>query len=399
MKKILEKFIQTILLFLVFFLPATNTFSQTSYGMTAADIEHENCKKKIDADYDKKQNDIKNTYYEDHKGTLLACDDHCPLYWCKKHHQQCNNCSCAFDYANDLKNAKSAYDLELRNCEATYKKAKEIEYQKEKKAEEQREKIEQQKVNLEQQSQEQLKQRQQQLEQQRQVAAKKQAEQEAIKRKIIDGQQQVQEQTNKTIQNSIQQGTDAITNYANFLANESAKKEAAKQKQEEYYADQEQKRLAQKQKLEYEKQQKEFANQQEINRQSAIDQQIIGNFAVNKRTAEVAVNVKQIYYITYERSYTSNKVYVRTYTINKYSDDTWMLLSDMLNKINFRVYTDIEGTKQLLGAFEKKQTALAALAQIKSSQPNAVIKNDFAEINENAATKKTTSNDKDFWNN
>lgn len=52
-------------------------------------------------------------------------------------------------------------------------------------------------------------------------------QQQEIRQQIIQGQQEMQTKTNQTISNSVQQGTDAVTNYTNFIANENAKKEQA----------------------------------------------------------------------------------------------------------------------------------------------------------------------------
>ncbi|MFN8299767.1 MAG: tetratricopeptide repeat protein [Chitinophagales bacterium] len=49
-------------------------------------------------------------------------------------------------------------------------------------------------------------------------------QQQAIQQQITQGQQQMQQQTNEKIQNSVQQGTEALTNYADFIANENEKK-------------------------------------------------------------------------------------------------------------------------------------------------------------------------------
>lgn len=382
------------------------SFAQSGLGRTPAEIEHEKCIKRIEADYAKKQDDIENVYYEDHKGTLLACDDHCPKYWCKKHHKQCNGqCSCAFDYKNDLKTAKSAYELELKNCENDYKKA--IKIEEEKQATEEKQKAEKQKNDaikqqqLEQQ-QAQLKQQQAAIEQRKQQLAQQQAEQQRIKNKIIQGQQDMQAKTNQTISNSIQQGADALTNYADFLANENAKKEQARQQQEAQQRQQErqraeeaQARKQQQQQQEIEEQQRKIAEEQKKNTEYSKDLQILGNYFIVKKANDIAENIKQVYYITYERSYISDKVYLNTYTLNKYNDGTWMMQTDMLYKIGFSVYTSTERTRQLLGAFENKQTVQAAIAQIKANQPNAVINNNFTDINGNTAA----NSDKDFWKN
>ncbi len=146
---------------------------------------------------------------------------------------------------------------------------------------------------------------------------------------------------------------------------------------------------------EEEEEKREKEAEAERNRQWNTDVQLWGSYNVSKKTADVANNIKQVYYIVYERSYNTGKVRVKTYTLNRYSDGTWMIQGDMLNKISFKSYLSDEGVGQLLGAFEDKTTAIAALMHIKANVPDAVINNNFLPLN----TTTPSGTDKDFWNN
>ncbi|MGN6490489.1 MAG: hypothetical protein ACTHLE_00730 [Agriterribacter sp.] len=49
-----------------------------------------------------------------------------------------------------------------------------------------------------------------------------------------------------------------------------------------------------------------------------VDKEIIGsNLVLNKKTSQIPDNIKQVYYIVYERSYSTGEVSLKSYTLNK----------------------------------------------------------------------------------
>lgn len=171
--------------------------------------------------------------------------------------------------------------------------------------------------------------------------------------------------------------------------------EARKQQQEAIKIQQEAERRA----IEEENRRKrEEAETAERNRQFAIDVNILGEVIQNKKMNDYnGSNVSTLYYIVYERNYTTGKLNVRTYSVNKYSDDTWMLHSDFLNKIKFKDYFGNSGIGFLFGAYTSKETAEELLVRVKANASYAVIDDSFLLLN--AQQGKTTEIDKNFWNN
>lgn len=203
--------------------------------------------------------------------------------------------------------------------------------------------------------------------------------------------------------------TSGMQQFSNMLEENAARKQAQREaeaesrKQEEEIREQEaviraQEEAEQQAKEAEARRQREAAEEAERGRQWNIDLQIWGNYGISRKTATVADNIQQVYYLVYERSYVTGKVKVKTYALNKYSDDTWMLQSDLLDKIGFKNYFGNAGVGQLLGAYEDRQTATAAINHIKAQAPDAIIDNSFLEIN-GAGTKEAAGTDTDFWNN
>ncbi|MGN6291303.1 MAG: tetratricopeptide repeat protein [Chitinophagaceae bacterium] len=115
--------------------------------------------------------------------------------------------------------------------------------------------------------------------------------------------------------------------------------------------------------------------------QWAVDKQIIGdNLILNKKTSGIADNVKQVYYIVYERNYGTGEVSLKSYTLNKYSDGTWMLFNDVLNKIGFSLYFHSGGVGQLLGFYTTKKEAVDIINRIKSIAKIKKVDDSFIEL-------------------
>lgn len=135
----------------------------------------------------------------------------------------------------------------------------------------------------------------------------------------------------------------------------------------------------------------------ERERQFDIDKQTLGNVVQDKNPGTFSGTIKQVYYIVYERNYVNNKVNVKTYKLNIYSDGTWMLSTDLQNKINFKNYFGNNGIGFLLGAYANKQAAIELISRIKTHFPDANIDKSFLLLNGDLNQK--AGSDKDFWNN
>jgi len=181
-----------------------------------------------------------------------------------------------------------------------------------------------------------------------------------------------------------------------------AEQEAAREARAQREAE-EKERRAERDRLEAERQAeiaeenrlREEAEKADAKRQWGMDMQILGNYLIRKKTSEIPENFKTVYYMIYERNYKNNSVRLKTYSLNKYSDDTWMLQADLLKKVQFEPYFNSGGVGQFLGFYSSKQQVLKAIAKIRNGVANIVVDNSFLQLNGTAAAKT----DKDFWNN
>ncbi len=139
------------------------------------------------------------------------------------------------------------------------------------------------------------------------------------------------------------------------------------------------------------------AAEEEKNIQWLKDVKIMGSYFIRKNPKEMPATIKQVYYIVYERIYATNTIKIQTYVLKKYSDDTWMLQNDLKEKIKLIEYFDTQGVKQLFGAYDKLETAKAAINRIKASGSKVQSDDRFLLLNATAASTSTTA-DKDFWN-
>ena len=284
---------------------------------------------------------------------------------------------------NDAQNI----EIQLKQVDTNYRN----EQQQEAEQQRQRELAQQQA-----QQQEAAKQRREQQEEQR----RQEEQRQAVRNQIIQQQQQVQQQTNQTIQDDIQQMSNTLTQgIDNIMAEEQRKEQAreALREREEVWREERQKSEmeAERQRRDAEEQRR-IAEEQEMNRQTNIDANVLGWYGTPRSSSAISDNVKQVYYITYERSYYGGNAKVHTYTLYKYSDDTWMPRSDLLSKVGFTVNTDKKSTSRLLGPFDNKQTAMDAVAGIRAGLPQAVIDDSFLSVNSSSVSQPAGS-DKDFW--
>ena len=210
----------------------------------------------------------------------------------------------------------------------------------------------------------------------------------------IDEQNRRNQETTKTITNGIQELGNIWLNHLDKKEKErEAADERRRQREEENRIKEKEERI----RVAEENRRREEAAAAERERQFGIDQKILGNVVQDNKPNTVAPNIKQVYYVIYERSYVSGKVNVKTYTLNKYSDGTWMLQSDMLVKINYKNYYGNDGITTLLGAYTNKQEAMALVNRIKANA-QGTINSSFLELN-GASSQKAAGTDKDFWNN
>jgi hypothetical protein len=132
-----------------------------------------------------------------------------------------------------------------------------------------------------------------------------------------------------------------------------------------------------------------------LNRQWTYDQQLLGKYMTTRSTSEIPANVKQVYYITYQRSYNTGAIQVRTYSVNQYKDGTWMFQNDLREKIKFTSYLNSTGVGRLLGFFLSKEEVRQLLTRIKERASNPHIDESYLALN---GTTGSASGNDNFWN-
>ncbi len=191
----------------------------------------------------------------------------------------------------------------------------------------------------------------------------------------------------------LQQQQERKTAQREAIARQRQQEEEEKRQQRDLEAQQKAQRITE---MEENNRRAEVIAKAERERQFEIDKQTLGNVTQDKNPDTFSSTIKQVYYIVYERNYANNKVNVKTYTLNIYSDGTWMLSIDLQNKINFKNYFGNNGVGFLLGAYANKQTALELLNRIRANFSDASIDKSFLLLN---GTAIEAGSDKNFWNN
>ncbi len=101
--------------------------SFNSVGQDAND-KYQECMQRISQQEEKESDDLLNNWYDDNpdpsKYVMLACDDHCPKYYCHRHHKQCaGQCDCASQYGAELNSIKSKFSALRKACESEQKES------------------------------------------------------------------------------------------------------------------------------------------------------------------------------------------------------------------------------------------------------------------------------------
>jgi len=135
----------------------------------------------------------------------------------------------------------------------------------------------------------------------------------------------------------------------------------------------------------------------ESQRQANMDQGALGQYLIKRKNSEIPETIKKVFFITYERPHNySSIIKLKTYALNAYSDNTWMMQVDMLKKLSFTETFNKDSTKRIVGFFTSQQEALGLIEGIKAYFKGLPLTadNTFIELNAPANAKKK---DDDFW--
>ena len=127
------------------------------------------------------------------------------------------------------------------------------------------------------------------------------------------------------------------------------------------------------------------------------DRMALGEYFERKKNKDIPENCRQIFFITYVRAHHdeySVPIKLKTYCLNIYSDNSWMMQNDLVIKLSLNETFSIDTTRKLVGFFTTKQEALSLMEKIKRFFGQASIDNSFVAINEIAGTMKKED---EFW--
>ncbi len=122
-----------------------------------------------------------------------------------------------------------------------------------------------------------------------------------------------------------------------------------------------------------------------------------GNLTKSNPSTGLPTTLQKIYYVSYERFYNTNELIIHLYTLNRYSDGTWIFMNDYLKKINFKENQSSTGVAKLVGYFKTEKEATDFIKSIKKKGEESNCKVQI--IYETITEKPTPKVDPNFWNN
>lgn len=135
-----------------------------------------------------------------------------------------------------------------------------------------------------------------------------------------------------------------------------------------------------------------------------LDLAVIAGFNKIEKPNAVKKGIDSVYYIGFKRPYREDgdkgTLYLQLFTVYRYSDGSYPLMSDILEKSKYKIQSNRNGSTKLLGYFE---TLIAAKSALDNIAQNARKKG--ITVVQDAKPKKinppTTTQSKadDFWNN
>jgi hypothetical protein len=206
-------------------------------------------------------------------------------------------------------------------------------------------------------------------------------------------------QNNEQFFNTLQTG---IQNIADILAQNAQRKAEERQRQFKAEQQRQQQKLQAQLDEERKRQEEEDRINNEMMRQYSIDSVILSNNNLTRKTSSINSKIDSVYYIGYKRQYDEQQetsLSLKVFVVYRYSDGTFPLFSNVVEKSKFENNINRYGITLLLGFFQSQFEALKALDDIQSnardSGINSVADKTIRKINF-LSTNKTK--DENFWN-
>lgn len=137
--------------------------------------------------------------------------------------------------------------------------------------------------------------------------------------------------------------------------------------------------------------------------QQQLNSSLIAGFSLAQKPGTLKKGVDSIYYIGFKRPYTSeptSKLTLQLFAVYRYSDGSYPLWSDILDKSKHATQVNQAGSTRLLGYFESMPAAKNAMRTIaeRGAEKNIAVQRDERPQKINPPVKGQPKTE-DFWNN
>lgn len=215
----------------------------------------------------------------------------------------------------------------------------------------------------------------------------------------INQEYQARHQDNEQFYNTLQTGLQTIAD----ILEQNAKRKA-EERRRQYNEEQERKQQKLQAQLEEERkiQEEEDRVNNEMIRQYSIDSVILSSNNLTMKTSSINPRTDSVYYIGYKREYDEQQatsLSLKIFVVYRYSDGTFPLFSNIIEKSKLENNIDRYGITLLIGFFESRPKVLKALDDIQTNAKdlgiNSVVDKSIRKINFLSTSKITDTN---FWN-
>lgn len=215
----------------------------------------------------------------------------------------------------------------------------------------------------------------------------------------LNQQFQTRQEQSEQFYNTLQSG---IQNIGEILIKQSEKKAQERQRRNEMEQQRREQRLQAQLDEERRKQEEEFKVNAEMMRQFSLDSIVLSNNNFGLKPSSINPKIDSVYYIGYKRQYQANQtqpLYLKVFVVYRYSDGTFPLFSNVVEKSKHGNNIEPNGITLLVGFFQSQSDVLRAVGEIQANAKelgiHTVADKNFRKINPLTVTK---AKDDNFWN-
>jgi hypothetical protein len=141
----------------------------------------------------------------------------------------------------------------------------------------------------------------------------------------------------------------------------------------------------------------------ELQKQTAIDEAICGDFGFYKKPGTLKAGIDSVYYIGFKRSFNNvdeATLSLKLFVVYRYSDGSFPLLTDLQDKTKHQPQTNENGSTRMMGYFESFSTAQKAMKQmVQNAYTKGINLAQDVTIEKINSAGNIPVKKEDFWNN